>query len=68
MHNIAVGMVPESTAPVVPQHQDIGVREQGSVVEIRRSNNARESLSENFNNELEAWARHSLARNGFGDY
>ena len=28
----------------------------------------RESLSENFNNELEAWARHALASNGFGDY
>jgi len=28
----------------------------------------RESLSENFNAEIEAWARHSLASNGFGDY
>jgi hypothetical protein len=28
----------------------------------------RDSLSENFNNELEAWARHALASNGFGDY
>ena len=28
----------------------------------------RDSLSEGFNNEIEAWARHSLARNGFGDY
>ena len=28
----------------------------------------RESLSENFNAELDAWARHCLASNGFGDY
>ena len=27
----------------------------------------RESLSENFNRELEAWARHALGANGFGD-
>jgi len=28
----------------------------------------RDSLSENFNEEIDAWARHSLASNGFGDY
>ena len=28
----------------------------------------RDSLSEIFNTELEAWARHCLASNGFGDY
>ena len=28
----------------------------------------RESLSENFNEEIEAWARHALATNGFGDF
>jgi hypothetical protein len=28
----------------------------------------RDSLSENFNDEIEAWARHSLAANGCGDY
>jgi hypothetical protein len=28
----------------------------------------RESLSENFFEELDAWARHSLGLNGFGDY
>jgi hypothetical protein len=28
----------------------------------------RESLSENFFEELEAWARHSLGLNGFSDY
>ena len=28
----------------------------------------RESLSENFNAEIDAWARRALAANGFGDY
>jgi hypothetical protein len=27
-----------------------------------------ESLSENFLAEIDAWARHSLAANGFGDF
>jgi len=36
------------------------------VVEL--SPEPRESLSENFLAEIDAWARHSLASNGFGDY
>lgn len=28
----------------------------------------RESLSENFNDELDRWARRALGANGFGDY
>ena len=28
----------------------------------------RDSLSEIFNEEIDAWARHALASNGFGDY
>jgi hypothetical protein len=28
----------------------------------------RNSLSEIFNEEIDAWARHCLASNGFGDY
>ena len=36
------------------------------IVEI--SPKPRESLSENFLAEIDAWARHSLASNGFGDY
>jgi hypothetical protein len=28
----------------------------------------RESLSVNFLDEIDAWARHSLAANGFGDF
>ena len=35
---------------------------------IELSPEHRESLSENFLEELDAWARHSLASNGFGDY
>lgn len=27
----------------------------------------RDSLSENFNREIDAWARHALGANGFGD-
>ena len=29
---------------------------------------ARESLFENFADEIDAWARQALAANGFGDY
>ena len=36
------------------------------IVEFSPEN--RESLSENFLAEIDAWARHSLASNGFGDY
>ena len=36
------------------------------VVAIRPQ--CRESLSENFIETLEAWARRSMASNGFGDY
>jgi len=38
------------------------------IVQLRPEQYVRESLSENFNNELDAWARHALAANGFGDY
>ena len=38
------------------------------VVEFTFATPARDSLSENFNNELDAWARQALASNGFGDY
>ena len=37
-----------------------------AIVEFNPEN--RESLSENFLAEIDAWARHSLASNGFGDY
>jgi hypothetical protein len=39
-----------------------------AIVQSRTQNRNRDSLSENFNNEIEAWARQALASNGFGDY
>jgi hypothetical protein len=41
-------------------------QQDGEIVELDFRN--RDSLSEIFNNEIEAWARHALASNGFGDY
>ena len=38
------------------------------VIEFNRDYLERDSLSENFINEIEAWARQALAANGFGDY
>ena len=38
------------------------------VVEFTFATPERDSLSENFINELDAWARQALASNGFGDY
>jgi len=38
------------------------------IVPLRPGDEERESLSENFINELEAWARHAFGANGFGDY
>ena len=39
-----------------------------AIVPVRTQKHDRDSLSENFNNEIEAWARHAIASNGFGDY
>ena len=46
------------------------IREQPDceVIEFDRNSYQRDSLSENFVNEIEAWARHAIAHNGFGDY
>ena len=38
------------------------------IVEFRLNNQDRDSLYENFVNEIDAWARQALASNGFGDY
>ncbi|MGD2173677.1 MAG: hypothetical protein PVI79_11375 [Gammaproteobacteria bacterium] len=46
----------------------ISEQPEGKVIEFDRDSFRRESLSENFVNEIEAWARHAMARNGFGDY
>jgi len=42
--------------------------EECEIVTLRPEQYVRESLSENFIDELDAWARHALAANGFGDY
>jgi hypothetical protein len=39
-----------------------------AIVPDRAQDRDRDSLSENFNNEIEAWARHAMASNGFGGY
>jgi hypothetical protein len=38
-----------------------------TVVKPGKSNRQRDSLAGNFNEEIDAWARMALARNGFGD-
>ncbi len=38
------------------------------IVEFDRDYLQRDSLSENFINEIEGWARHALAANGFSDF
>ena len=42
--------------------------EQFDIAIVEFSPENRESLSENFLAEIDAWPRHSLASNGFGDY
>ena len=44
------------------------IHDEYEVVPISPGQIERESLSENFMSELEGWARHALAANGFGDY
>lgn len=61
MNNLAVNLESIFEAESVGLEQfDI------EIVEFNPEN--RESLSENFLAEIDAWARHSLASNGFGDY
>jgi hypothetical protein len=38
------------------------------IVEFRLGNRNRDSLSENYILEIDAWARQAMASNGFGDY
>ena len=42
--------------------------EECEIIPLKPEQYVRESLSENFIGELDAWARHALAANGFGDY
>ena len=41
---------------------------EADIVEFSLEGRDRDSLYENFTNELDAWARQALASNGFGDY
>jgi len=45
-----------------------GEYSEAEIVEFDKGYLERDSLSENFINEIEAWARHALASNGFGDF
>ncbi len=46
---------------------DDAYHKQGTV-NIKLVTGNQDSLSENFNAEIDAWARQTLAANGFGDY
>jgi hypothetical protein len=58
----------EDIEQIIERELAAAVQEHARIVEIRHSHRDRESLSENFIDELEAWGRHSFAANGFGDY
>jgi hypothetical protein len=62
----------DNLAEVIEQSDSIVMDFEGleecEVVEISSDYKRRDSLSETFNDEIEAWARHALASNGFGDY
>jgi len=38
------------------------------IIELRPEQDEQDSLFGNFVDEIDAWARHTLAANGFGDY
>jgi hypothetical protein len=63
MDNLAE--VIEQDGSIVMDFEDL---EECEVVEFSSDYRRRDSLSETFNDEIEAWARHALASNGFGDY
>ena len=51
-------------------NESAGYSEECEIIEFNPESNheGRDSLSENFNEEIDAWARRALAANGFGDY
>ena len=63
MDNLARELEPQSDAerPRSEQHKL-------EIAHDRRLDRERDSLSENFADELDAWVRHALASNGFGGY
>ena len=66
MSNFAKNLNIEDPGQVIEQEQSATLLQKAMLVEIRSHD--RDSLSESFNSELDAWARHCLAANGFGDY
>ena len=56
-----------SPAQVVEVNDDDAYQMQNSE-NIRLVTGTKDSLSENFHAEIDAWARQALAANGFGDY
>ena len=61
MNNLA-----ENLSAIVEAEKNSYDQLEADVVEI--DSLRRESLSDNFSAELDAWARHSRALNGFTDY
>ena len=54
--------------PVFDSESSHVTQQKFAIVQSRAQKRDRDSLSENFNTEIEAWARQAMASNGFGDY
>jgi hypothetical protein len=63
MENLAQDLEPEFDS-----ESNHDTQQKLEIVQTRTQSRDRDSLSENFNNEIEAWARQAIASNGFGDY
>ena len=63
MENLA-----QDLEPIFDSESSHIAQQKFAIVQNRAQNRNRDSLSENFNNEIEAWARQAMASNGFGDY
>ena len=63
MENLAQDLEPEFDS-----ESNHVTQQKFEIVQSWAQSRDRDSLSENFNDEIEAWARHAIASNGFGDY
>lgn len=60
---------PAKNERVLASFEKLATQAEGcEIVQLMSESCARESMSEYSNDELEAWARHALASNGFGDF
>ena len=59
-----VMQVPQDLA----RNHQVETHRECDVVPFTHEARERDSLFENFVDEIDAWARHALASNGFGDY